>query len=148
VRIVRLALPEDVPAIVRMAVRFLNESTYADQITPDPARIERFVEDLLTTGLLLIAEQDDQPIGMLAAILFEHPFSGARTVSEIGWWVEPEYRGGLTGPQMLRRAEQWAHQQHAQSMLMIAPAGSTVGRLYQRRGYDELETTFQLQLGS
>ena len=58
------------------------------------------------------------------------------------WWVDPAARG--IGLALLRRAERWAAETGAAAIQMIAPATNPrVGRIYERRGYRALETSYQ-----
>jgi hypothetical protein len=72
--------------------------------------------------------------------------SGERVGCETAWWLDPKVRGGSTSLRMLDAAEQWALDEACSAFQMIAPEGSSVGRLYARRGYVPVETVWQLAL--
>lgn len=142
---IRRAEPRDVPGIVAMGLRFAAESDYGSKLPVVPDVIARTVARVATSdeGLLLVSESEESLTGMIALVLYEHPFSGERFASELVWWVEPEARG--VGVRLLRAAEEWARGSGAGRMQMIAP-NERVGALYDRLGYSKLETTYQRSL--
>lgn len=139
----RLATLADVPAIVLMGLRFIQETSYRDQIAQNPAAMAAIVTRLVDTdiGDVCVVEKDGALVGMLGMFVWQHPISDERIASEMFWWVEPEHRGGRAGMQMLRWAEDWAAAQHAQRVLMIAPTDA-VAHVYERRRYTKVETTY------
>jgi hypothetical protein len=79
---------------------------------------------------------------MIGIVAYRHPLSGVPTAGEVMWWLDPSARGG--GLALLRHAERWAAETGAEQIQMIAPAANArVGRLYARRGYRPLETSYQ-----
>ena len=145
---IRRATVADVPVLVAMGLRFVASTSYAALIPADPDRLTAFFHGLLEAGVVFVAERQDQAVGMIGATVFDHPMSGERTACEVCWWVEPDARGGRSALWLLTAAEQWATAEGARRFQMIAPAGSSAGALYQRRGYSEVETTFQRPLTS
>lgn len=128
-----------------MGERFLTETVYRGRVVVNPSAMARTVALLLAadTGAVFVAERDDAVIGMIGLLYFEHPITGERTVTELFWWMEPEARG--YGVRLLKRAERWAAAAGAQKVHMIAPTPE-VGLLYERLGYEALETTYQRAL--
>jgi GNAT superfamily N-acetyltransferase len=131
-----------------MAGLFLAESSYRTQVTANEAQLERLVDWLLVNGLVLVVDQDDVLVGMLGLAIVPSQISGDLVASEVAWWIHPEFRGTRAAVALLASGEAWAQAQGAQWVQLIAPAGSSVGRLYRRRGYDELETTWQMRIGA
>lgn len=143
---IRRATGRDVEGILRMGLRFHAESRYAAAMTPNVEQLARLLEYLLEFGFLLVLERNGDVVGMLAAHALPNPVSGELVASEVAWWVDPEYRGGSGAVRMLVEFEEWAEERGAFLVQMIAPAGSSIGRLYMRRGYEQLETTWQRRL--
>lgn len=145
---IRTAHVGDLAVLVRMGLRFIATSSYRGTIPASAEQLGTLVAWLLDQGGIFVAVDDegDEPIGMLAATVIVHPMSGELVASEVAWWIEPEFRGGSAGLRLLAAAEAWARAQGATRFQMIAPAGSSVGALYRRRGYAELETTWQRPL--
>lgn len=143
-RTIRRATSADAPALVRMACRFIAESSYRGLVTPDPSHQEKVIGHLLEHGAIFVATLGDEVVGMIALALVPSFVSGDLTVVEIAWWLEPEYRQGGAGLRLLAAAEGWAADVGAAWMQMIAPAGNEgLAAIYTRRGYARLETTFQ-----
>ena len=143
---IRLADKEDLPHIVAMGIRFMNETPYVRYITQDTDKMFELAEKLIDSpnGLLLVNTEADEINGMIGVYAFCHPMSGEIVASEMFWWVDPEARG-LSGVRLLRCAEDWAVKVGAQRMMMIAP-NDRVGEFYRRVGYDRVETTYMRRL--
>lgn len=145
---IRDATPDDIPRLVEMGERFLTETVYRGRVTVNPVAMARTVGLLLASevGAVFVSEQHGTVVGMIGLLLFEHPITGELTASELFWWMDDRHRGGPDAIRLLRRGERWARELGAAKMHMIAPVGSGVGRLYQRCGYEELETAWQRDL--
>lgn len=143
---IRLAVFADLHAIVRMALQFIATSGYRELIQPNVEQLEVLVCWLLDSGAIFIAERDGQPCGMLATKVFPHPMSGELTGGEIAWWIDPDQRGGTAALRLVAAAEQWCLERGAKRFQMVAPAGSGLGAVYERLGYEEVETAYQKPL--
>jgi hypothetical protein len=144
--VIRDATSDDIPRLVEMGERFLTETVYHGRVTVNPTAMARTVGFLLASdlGAVYVSEQHGAVVGMIGLLFFENPITGEPSVTELFWWVEGAHRGGPEALRLLRRGEQWAREIGAVKVHMIAPAGTRVGTLYQRRGYEELETAWQL----
>lgn len=142
---IRPATLEDVPAIVAMGMRFGSEMAYGRIIETNADRLTGLATGLVTTdgATLLVSEDETGVTGMIGLAVFPHPMSLLRVCSEMVWWVNPEARGH--GRALMQAAEQWATDQRADLLFMVAPS-EAVGRLYQRAGYAPLESVFYRRL--
>ena len=142
---IRKAEPADMGRIVEMGTRFVEETTYREHVSIDPQRLTGTVVDLATNpnGVILVSENGNHVDGMIAMLMYEHPYSGIMTAFELVWWVDPEARG--TGRQLLSAAEGWAREMGAKAVQMVAP-NLRVGALYERLGYRPIETSYQRSL--
>jgi GNAT superfamily N-acetyltransferase len=146
---VRRATGEDRGAVLSMAWRFLEESQYRGLVTGSVAHLEKLIDVLLEGGVIFVAEEAADVVGMIAGVTQTHPITGEVTATEFAWWVEPEFRGSSAGGRLLKAFEGWARFQRASVIQMIAPAGAgELEQFYERRGYEEVETTFQLRLAA
>jgi len=148
---IRLAERRDIPAIVRMGLRFLRETVYAGTITESPDQMARIAGQLIDgemDGVLYVApDASDKAIGMVGALRFDHPLSGDSMVSELFFWAEPAARG-MTGVRLLKALEKWAKDRGAVACQMIAPHGyDRVAGLYEALGYRPLESAWMKRLG-
>lgn len=147
---IREAKEQDIPRIVEMGSRSLAEGPYRDQISDNPEETGKFALQVMNQGKVLVAEQDSKLIGLLAFILFPHYFSGELTAGEVMWYVEPEYRqaasfGKSIALDLLDKAEGMARAEGAKRMQLTAPTDA-VGILYKRRGYKQIEVSYQKEL--
>jgi GNAT superfamily N-acetyltransferase len=63
------------------------------------------------------------------------------------WWVTPSARGN--GARLLIVAERWARSVGAVAIQMVSPVGSAdVEAIYRARGYEPVQTTWQLRLAA
>jgi GNAT superfamily N-acetyltransferase len=142
---IRRAIPDDLERIVEMGMRFVAETGYQDLIQVRPEKLADTVLSIVTNpdGVVFVSESGDQVTGMIAMLAFDHPYSGTRTASEAVWWVDPEHRG--VGLRLLRAAEDWAKENGAKVMQMVAPT-EEIGALYARLGFKPIETSYQRSL--
>ena len=145
---IREATAADLDRCVAMGSRFLNETCYRGRIVDNPSQMRETAGLLVSSaaGALFVAEDDAALVGMIGVLAYTHPLSGQSIAAELFWWVNVEHRGGPAAIRLLRRAERWARESGAVALQMVAPAGGNVGRLYQRCGYQELETAWSLNL--
>jgi GNAT superfamily N-acetyltransferase len=139
---IRPATLADVPRLVAMGCAQIAES-YAGTVAADPTQVETTVTSLVTqpNAACFVAEEDGAVVGMIGVVGSVSHCSGLPTAGEVMWWMEPDARGG--GRALWKRAERWAAETGARSIQMMAPATNPrVGRLYERRGYTALETTY------
>jgi len=94
-------------------------------------------------GVILVSEKDGDVSGMIALLVYDHPFSGERTAFEVFWWVEPEARG--IGLRLLEHSKDWAREQGATAMQMVAPSAQ-IGKLYETLGFEWVEASYQREL--
>ena len=147
---IRPAREADLYRVFEMGVAFIvSIPTYALIFQWEPEPLERFIRDLATqdASAILVVEQDDGTLeGMVVAVLVANPFSGPPWAEEVAYWLEPRARRGTAAYKLLGAAEDWARRKGATVLKMVAPAGSQIGRLYEHRGYEPLETTYILRL--
>lgn len=147
----RRATSEDLAVLVRMAVRFICESSYRGLVLPNVRQLQKLVMFLLDHGGVFVAQLDgaDDVVGMFGVSVIPHVMSGELVAGEVAWWMEPEHRGGSASVRLLDAAERWAVEHGAVWFQMIAPAGNErLREFYRRRGYMEVETVFQRRLAA
>lgn len=145
--IIRLATIEDVPRIVELGRRFLQEGPYKDELADKPKEATKFAANMLTNpkGSVLVAEQDGVLVGVIAFITMPHWFSGEVTATEMIWYVEPEHRAGGVAMRLMWASESLAKSLGATRMAFTAPTPQ-VGELYTRFGYKMVEIAYQRSL--
>ncbi len=140
---IRLAAPEDIPSLMRMAERFHAMAPFAELIPFCPESMADTFVKLAThdSGVLFVAEVDGAVVGMIAGITFPHWVNAAhRSAQELFWWCDPEYRGKGAGMALADALEQWSKDIEADSLFMASTSNLTpdaLGKLYQRRGFSK-----------
>jgi GNAT superfamily N-acetyltransferase len=141
---IREATREDRPALVAMAEHFLAGTAYGALLRASGADVGRLVDAILEhqLGAIAVADVDGAVVGFIALFISPSSLTLECFADEIAWWVEPVYRSGTLGPQLLSWSEDWARRKSLRVIKMVAPAGSRVGVFYKRAGYVALETSF------
>jgi GNAT superfamily N-acetyltransferase len=147
--VIRAATESDLPAILDMGARFYATTTYAqlaDYCRDSAAGLARV---MLDGGVLLIAEHDGRPIGMVGLLLGPFLFNAAHTTAhEVMWWVDPEARDSGAGVALLRALEPACRAKGAAVIQMMTLDGSPpqAAALYERLGYRPSEHAFSKRL--
>lgn len=137
---IRLATPDDVPALVDMGREFHGAAGWAD--------ITAFVDaDCATTlanmiyndsAIVLVAVEGEQVIGMAGGVTTPIYFNyGHRSGQELFFWMRPDARTG-EGARLLAALENEARALGCESWVMLSLENirpQATGALYKRRGY-------------
>ncbi len=98
-----------------------------------------------TIGVWL-AEINNEVVGIAGALLYPMYFSPNTLVAqELWWWLAPEARGSGAGAKMFKQIEDWAKENGAAAIFMIALEDSRAKKmehLYARAGFRPMERTF------
>jgi GNAT superfamily N-acetyltransferase len=147
---IRPALETDLLRVFEMGVAFIvSEPRYALIFQWQPEAFEGFVRDLYASdlaGILVVEGDAGTLVGMLVLSIVPNPFGGPPWAEEFAYWLDPPARKGRLAYDLLGSAEDWARENGAAVLKMVAPWGSPIGKLYERRGYEPLETTWILRL--
>jgi len=110
---IRSATLQDYDRVMEMMINFANHSPWAPH--HDPQYNDHYVRNLLSSfianGCILVAEpqpnqldQTPQLGGMLIATTVSDPWlPHVKTLKELAWWVEPEYRQTSMGYRLLQK---------------------------------------------
>lgn len=144
---IRPATDDDRAALATMVQHFLESTPYGALFPEVTRRDVDAVVDLVlelvesSGGFVAVAEVNGAVVGLIAILHQVHVLTGQPYGDELCWWVEPSFRGA--GPRLLAAAEAWARTNGLLMFRMVAPSDSpAVGRLYERRGYRALETSY------
>ena len=108
---IRRATIKDYDDIMAMMINFANSSPYSALQNPqyNDTYIRRLLDSFTKEGVILLGyqthqtDQTDQPVGMLIAqIQSDAWLPHVKTMKEVAWWVEPEYRYGTLGYRLLK----------------------------------------------
>jgi GNAT superfamily N-acetyltransferase len=140
---IREATEHDVPSIVEMAVQFWAHTSFEEPADADHIRV--MVVHCLNDGIIKVYDNDG-PKGFIAGIM--GPLLGsplAFQAVEVGFWLNPEYRKGRCGEQLLNAFEQQAIDHGCQYVTLVSMVSSSpevAEAIYLSKGYKKTETSF------
>lgn len=143
---VRFATLEDVSAIIEMGAEFVSQAW--TEFEYDELSTKSWLYDFLHMPgtVLLIAEHNEEVIGMLAGMIVPMYFNqDHRNAQEMFWWVKEEHRKSRAGIQLLKVFEKWAIAHGARTIQMGTVARINQSRLaefYKKQGFEESETYY------
>lgn len=119
---VRLAMPEDAPQVLAMA---LHMAECAGHQPPDRATMRgtfvRAIHDADPT--LFVDVEGDEVVGFIACGIRRHAFAaGVFTTQEL-WYVRPDKRGTRAAARLLKQFISWSEMLQATDMLFGVPYG-------------------------
>lgn len=148
---IRKASHSDIESILTMGERFYETTSYA-KWTPFCRDSSRgLVEAVIDNGILLIAESDGKPIGMVGLAVAPFMYNNkSKAAYEVFWWVEPEFRGGMAAWRLLKAVQAACEELNVASiqMTLLSTSPELAATLYERAGYKHTETSFTKILGS
>lgn len=107
----RHATLNDIPELMKLARKLFKGSPMeAMRIDIEKARaqLERAIISDHKDNLVLVSHDEGKIVGVIAAYAFYPIFSSERIACEILWYLEPEYRKGRRGLDMMKAYEYWA----------------------------------------
>ena len=141
---IREATAADEADVLRLARAFLDSGIFPFLAAAPDEQLRALFALVRAQGAVFLA--GNPPVGFLVLYLGPHPITGELMADELAWWVMPGDRGSSAAARLLATAENWARARHASCLRMVAPVGSpAVGRLYTRRGYQAVETSYMLR---
>lgn len=146
-RYLRLARVDDIPDLMRFARNFHFASPYKT-MRFDPAKTEKMFRDVISgnqlDGIVLLALQDDKPIGFLAGMANEPVFSRAKISMELAWWIEPDCRRTRASFLIYSAYEDWARRVgcHYVQGAYLPGVSPELDEFYKKRGYHRVESSY------
>ena len=112
---------------------------------------ERYFRKCLESDdrLVLVAEEDKQPVGYLAGGIEEvGNFRNILNMCEVdNMWVDEKYRSQGVGKQMMNAIEKWAKEKGIKRMRVIASSQNEKGiQFYKREGFNEYDLILEKDL--
>ena len=128
---IRFAKTEDIPVIVAMGKRMLDESRFARYGTNEAKLRAAIVAMIGTTdkACLFLAERSTGEIaGMLAGYVTDYFFCDAIVAQDRWFYVAPEHRGSSAAVKLLMTFRQWAQNRKADEFSINMSVGIDMGR--------------------
>lgn len=135
---IRPATEVDIPAIVVMSARFYETTSYAGFAAFDPHAAEALARNMIDSGVMLIAEDESGPVGMVGLMAVPFMFNPAHKVAyEVVWWVNPEAQGAGTGRKLVRASDAACKAAGCSAIVMVRLSSSPpqADALYVSEGY-------------
>ena len=143
---IRLAILDDMPELLRMGKAFFDVSGYGKLTEFNAQDTELVLISLIERDSLLT----DGESGMIGFLVFPMFMNSSYTLSqELFWWVDEDKRKSKLGVQLLKAAEKQSKEQGADSMIMLSINdlnGDKVNKLYESLGYKRQEQTYMRAL--
>jgi GNAT superfamily N-acetyltransferase len=136
---IREAIEDDIPEMVKMGEDFITSTSYKDVLSFNETQLATMMRRLIDTetGLLMVAESSHIK-GGIGMVVYRHPMSDELVSSEAFWWINKEDRSGFDAVRLVLKAEEWVKSKGARWAHMVAP-DEKVGKFYERLGYTPLE---------
>lgn len=135
----RHARLSDLPELLELA-KSLTAGSPMEALSVDYEKARAGIEKAIISDqkdwLALVSHVDDKPVGVLVAYCFEPIFSTTKLAVEVFWYLDPEYRSGRRGIEMMQAYEYWAKLVGCKVVqygwLVSSPEG--MKKLYERSG--------------
>jgi hypothetical protein len=148
---IRLAEPDDVPALVTMGRAFFLETGHPGRYGVEfhEPSFAAILARLGEHNCLLTAERFGQVVGMAAIDIAPAYWNNSiKLAQEVFWYLKPEHRVGHGG-RLLNAIQQLARDKGASLFAVVAEEGDhakALGRLYLSRGFHPVETVYRRML--
>lgn len=139
----------DIEQTIDLAERFNKLYGIIDTLSRN--KIRRTLEASLLYDKVyfaLVMKEDTKVVGAFVGIAVEHPYYDSVFASELGWYVEEQYRG-IKSLDMLYAFEAWAKTEAKANFLSMAYTTkmSDLDKLYTNLGYERVELTYKKEIG-
>ncbi len=112
---IRPATLDDLDVLMDIGEAMHKESPRFSRMTYSHAKVLQTFIDLINAdcGLIVVAEQDGEIIGGIAAMATPHWFSHDLMASDLALFILPEHRGGMTAVRLIKHYIAWAGEKGA-----------------------------------
>jgi N-acetylglutamate synthase-like GNAT family acetyltransferase len=145
---IRQANKFDMDAIIELLRKYQKNSPLdALRYANDEEYIRKLLTELLSgMGFIFLAEKDNVIIGMLIAAIFPNIWNPkAKQCSEVAYWVDPEFRGGLAAYRLItayvKECEEMTRQGKI-NFFTITKMVNSPDLKYNKFGFSKLEETW------
>ena len=139
---IRPAVANDVPALVRMAGDFIVAAQPGVPVDPDYLAGSFRAMIAGSDRLVLVLDRDGAACGVLCAAATRSVWASMAVAVELGLWIDPGARGGLSALRLIRAYKSWAKDMGCARASIGALADSPLVRLYARAGFKPAEVIY------
>jgi Acetyltransferase (GNAT) family len=110
----------------------------------DPEQARVLVGIFVTSEIVMIATHHGEPVGFIAGTLAPHALNHrVQTLTEVAWWVIPEYRNTRAGFVLLNAFEHFGERNKADLIVMtLLPKSQVKEESLAKRGYALYEMSY------
>lgn len=141
---VRFAQESDWPVVLEYVRNFHKQSVYSDiPVTEDCHSLFQLI---LSQNMLVVVEDGNKVVGICGGLVAPIPFNPKLTMAqELFWWIEPEYRDGGAGKQLLE-GYQLACKANGVALLFLSSLEGVepekADYIYKRYGFEKAENVY------
>lgn len=144
---VRAAAKEDIPWLLRQARAFDAAAGFKRGLMPEDAEALDLLEVLVENHPVFVAVVDEEAAGFIAGWYGAHPFNHkVRTLTEVLFWVAPEYRGTRAGLKLLDKFEECGRGIADWTVFTMEHDSPMRAEHLTKRGFRQIEKTFLLEV--
>lgn len=136
---------DDYNHILQFTNNFFQSSPYRDIVRFDEGKIAQYIMEFIEASkleriiILALDSITKEPIGMVAGLISEVPFSSDKVATEQVWYIEPQYRNTRTSIKLVEAFEYWAREITKADVVLMSSLNNNeqekVDRFYTRKGY-------------
>jgi GNAT superfamily N-acetyltransferase len=148
---IELATAKDIPEMVRLGSLMHKESAYAafDFDFNKVANNFKFWVSSPDYFVAVAKDEDGNLIGGYCGYVTEYFFGKDLIACDLGLFIDPDRRGGMTAVRLIKAFEDWAQSKGAKEVCpgtttMVAPERTS--RLYERLGYKVVGSIFKKEV--
>lgn len=142
---IRLATINDKRDIIHLLHLFKEESGYESRTSL--AKFSDVLDEMMNNDnyLVLVLIKDKTIVGFLLSVVASSIFCDDIVANELAWFVHPDYRKGSGGLKLLTTFEYWAKEVKKVDYITLSTVMTIkdLGKFYNKRGYDLVETTYR-----
>lgn len=100
-------------------------------------------------AIVLVAVDDDKPIGMVAAVADSPVFSEDKIATELCWFIHKPYRKSKKAFVLFKAYEEWAKRigcRFIQSGFLLGSSQANLEEYYLRQGYKPVEMSYMKRI--
>ena len=115
--------------------KMVAESEFS-YVVPEKQKILQLFKN--PNAVAFLALENNQIVGFISGIVHEYFFSNRKRVSDLGFFVLPEYRGSRVALKLVKLLEAWAIEKNANELHLGQTTGLDIDktkRFYERLGF-------------
>ena len=119
----------------KIVCRMVAESEFS-YVVPEKQKILQLFKN--PNAVAFLALENDQIVGFISGLVHEYFFSNRKRVSDLGFFVLPEYRGSRVALKLVKLLEAWAIEKNANELHLGQTTGLDIDktkRFYERLGF-------------